>query len=281
MDIRGHFPTIPPMQTGLDLIRDIDSCTVPPTRCALWWLGQHSFIVKLADTVVYIDPFLSQHRGRLVAPLLTPEQSTNARLILGSHDHIDHIDRPSWPGMALASPQALFVVPELLRTRVAAELNLPANRVAGVDLGRSITVGDVTVTAIPAAHEFLDRDAATGLHPYLGFIIEGNGFRLYHSGDSCLYEGIHALLRNKPCNLFLLPINGRDAARLASNCIGNMNLQEAADLAGDLHPGVVIPAHYEMFARNSAPVQEFVDYLQIKYPAQRVVVPAHGARVML
>ena len=281
MDIRPRLPTIFSMQTGPDLIRDIDTCVVPAGGCALWWLGQHSFIVKLGATVVYIDGFLSVHHGRQVAPLLTPAQCVNADLFLGTHDHIDHIDRPSWPGMALASPQALFVVPELLRTRVAAELNLPPARVAGLDLGMTVKVKDVTVTAIPAAHEFLDRDEATGLYPHLGYIVEGNGFRLYHAGDCCLYEGIHALLRTKPFNLFILPINGRDARRLSSHLIGNMTYQEAADLAGDLHPGAVIPAHYEMFARNSANVQDFADYAQIKYPRQRVVVPAHGERVML
>ena len=269
------------MQTGQDLIRDIDTCTVPTGGCALWWLGQLGFIIKLGSTVVYLDVFLSPRKGRTMEPLLTPEQAVNADLILGTHDHADHIDRPAWPVMAQAAPGALFVVPELLRTRVATDLHLPANRVAGLDLGRQVQVKDVTVTAIPAAHEFLDRDETTGLYPHLGYIVEGNGFRLYHSGDCCLYEGIHALLRTRPCNLFLLPINGRDAVRLSRDCMGNLTYQEAADLAGELHPGAVIPGHYEMFARNSANVQEFVDYLRVKYPRQRVVVPAHGERVLL
>jgi L-ascorbate metabolism protein UlaG (beta-lactamase superfamily) len=269
------------MQTGLDLIRDIDTCRVPAGQCALWWLGQHSFIVKLGETVVYLDVFLSPHKGRQVEPLLTPAQCTNADLILGTHDHIDHIDRPSWPGMAQAAPQALFVVPELLRERVARELSLPAGRVAGLDLGRTLTHKEVTITAIPAAHEFLNRDEATGLYPYLGYIVEGNGFRLYHAGDCCIYEGQQALLRGKPFDLFFLPINGRDARKLENHLIGNMTFQEAADLAGSLRPRAVIPSHYEMFAKNSANVQDFVDYVRIKYPRQQVVVPTHGTRVLL
>jgi len=269
------------MQTGTDLIRDIDACRVPAGSCALWWLGQQSFIVKLGETVVYLDAFLSPHHGRQVESLLTPAQAVNASLILGSHDHADHIDRPAWPGMALASPQALFVVPALLRQRVIDEIHLPSERVAGLDLGLSVQSGQVTVTAIPSAHEFLDRDAVTGLHPHLGFIVEGPEFRLYHAGDCCIYEGQQALLRTRPCDLFILPINGRDAQRLATNCIGNMTYQEAADLAGDLQPGAVIPGHYEMFARNSANVTDFTEYMRVKYPNQRVIVPKHGDQVML
>ena len=32
---------------------------------------------------------------------------------------------------------------------------------------------------------------------------------------------------------------------------------------------------------NAAPVAGFVDYLRVKYPAQRVVVPGHAEAVML
>jgi L-ascorbate metabolism protein UlaG (beta-lactamase superfamily) len=60
-----------------------------------------------------------------------------------------------------------------------------------------------------------------------------------------------------------------------------MTYQEAADLAGAMRPGAVIPAHYEMFAANSADVNDFVEYVRVKYPAQRVVAPRHGERVVM
>ena len=82
---------------GAELIRDIEAYAGKPGELGLWWLGQHSFVVKLGATVVYLDAFLSPYEGRQVAPLLTPAQAANADLFLGSHDHLDHIDRPSWP----------------------------------------------------------------------------------------------------------------------------------------------------------------------------------------
>jgi len=36
-----------------------------------------------------------------------------------------------------------------------------------------------------------------------------------------------------------------------------------------------------MFASNAADVDEFVDYVRVKYPHQTVVVPRHGRRVIL
>ncbi|MEI8197927.1 MAG: MBL fold metallo-hydrolase, partial [Phycisphaerae bacterium] len=231
------------MLHGSALIRDIDACQLAPGQAAFWWLGQHGFAVKLGHTICYIDAFLSPMAGRQVPPLLNPADITNATLVLGSHDHGDHIDRPAWPLIAQASPHAKFIVPKLLQSQVARELHIPLDRVLGVDEGITLTPEGVQVTAVSAAHEFLDIDLATGLHPYVGFILTGNGLTLYHAGDTCLYEGMQASLRRFPIDLAFLPINGRDAKRLRSNCIGNLTYQEAVDLAGAIRPGLVVPTH--------------------------------------
>jgi L-ascorbate metabolism protein UlaG (beta-lactamase superfamily) len=269
------------MNTGQALIDDVDSCDVAFGQCALWWLGQHGFIVKLGRVVCYLDPYLTPDPSRQVAPLLRAEEITNATLVLGTHDHDDHIDRTAWPGIAKASPKASFVVPKLLAEKLGREIGLPEKRLVGIDEDDIATQQGVAVTAVPAAHEFLDVDPATGLHPYLGYILEGNGFRLYHAGDTCIYEGMQAKLRHRPLDLALLPINGRDARRLAAKCIGNMTYQEAADLAGAIRPAVTIPAHYEMFAFNSVDPQLFVDYMQVKYPHLPTCIPRHGERMIV
>ncbi|MEI8197165.1 MAG: MBL fold metallo-hydrolase [Phycisphaerae bacterium] len=269
------------MLQGPALIRDIDACQLALGQAAFWWLGQHGFAVKLGNAVCYIDAFLSPMEGRQVPPLLNPADITNATLVLGSHDHGDHIDRPAWPLIAQASPRARFVVPKLLQAQVARELKIPQDRVLGVDEGITLTIAQVQVTAVPAAHEFLDTDPTTDLHPYLGFMLVGNGLTLYHAGDTCLYEGMQATLRRFPLDLAFLPINGRDAQRLRTNCIGNMTYQEAVDLAGALRPGLVIPTHFEMFAMNSADPRLFVDYLNVKYPERKTLIPEHGCRTLV
>lgn len=269
------------MMRGRELIADIDACRVSPGGAALWWLGQHGFVLKLPGVTLYIDPFLSELSGRQVPPLLRGDEVTNADLILGSHDHVDHIDRDVWPAIAAASPRARFVVPELLRAGLAEQIGLPPERVLGVDETLPLVLGGVKISAVAAAHEFLDTDPATGLHPYLGFVIESEGFCLYHAGDCCNYEGLLTRLRSFDLDACILPINGRDARRLRGNCIGNMTYQEAADLAGALAPGVVIPAHYEMFAFNSASAADFAEYVAIKHPRQRVEILHHGERVFL
>ena len=120
--------------------------------------------------------------------------------------------------------------------------------------------------AIAACHEFLDQDPETGLYPALQYVIEGNGVRIYHAGDTLRYEGMRPKLRAfGPMDAILVPINGRDGKRYRDNCIGNMTFQEAADLAGELSPGLTIPGHWDMFAGNPGDPEAFADYVDAKY----------------
>lgn len=266
------------MQRGASLIADIDACTPSAGEAAFWWLGQHSWVVKTRSKVLYFDPFLSPLDGRLVPPLLAPEEIRHADFIFGSHDHVDHIDRAVWPALAASAAKARFIVPDLLREKLACELQIPADRFAGLDDGKTVELGGLRISAIAAAHEFLDQDPASGRFPYLGFIVECDGVTIYHAGDTCIYEGMITKLRRWKIDLAFLPINGRDARRLSAGWIGNMTYPEAADLAGALQPGLTVPAHYEMFAFSPGDVAGFADYMRVKYPKLVVKVCEHGAR---
>jgi len=269
------------MSSGSDLIADINACAPGAGELALWWLGQHSFVIKIRTRVMYLDPFLTNMKGRQVPSLLSPSDITNADVILGTHDHADHIDRPAWPALAKASPQAKFVVPALLRDKLSADLKIPADRFIGLDDGTTASCAGLKISAVAAAHEFLDQDPVTGEYPYLGYIVEGAGTALYHAGDCCIYEGLQTKLKRWKFDLMILPINGRDAVRYAANCIGNMTYQEAADLAGALQPRLTIPAHYDMFATNLGDPKAFADYMRVKYPKLKVLVCTHGERLIL
>ena len=269
------------MKTGKTLIADIDACQPAAGQVAFWWLGQHSFVVKGGGHTIYVDAFLSAYPGRLIPPLLRPAEVSNATLISGSHDHSDHIDRGAWPDMAAAAPQARFVVPDLLRERVARELKIPAERFVGINDGQTVDASGVALTGVAAAHEFLDQDPATGRFPYMGFVFEVGGCTVYHPGDCCIYEGLQAKLRRWKFDVMFLPINGRDAERYAKGIIGNMTYQEAADLAGPLQPRLVVPTHYDMFAGNLADPQAFAAYLNVKYPRQAVHISRYGECMLI
>ena len=265
-----------------DYMKSVCSLNVPSGTAALWWLGQMGLMVKIRSTVLCIDYFASPFPERLVPPPVPMEEVEGIDVFLGTHNHLDHIDHAAWQVWKQSCPGAVFVFPALHQQEIVAD-GIPAERCRGLNDGESCRIKDVVIHAIPAAHEFLSRDPSSGLYPCLQYIIEGDGIRIYHAGDTLRYEGMLQKLRAfGPIDAALLPINGRDGKRYRRNCIGNMTFQEAADLAGELNLRTVIPGHWDMFADNPGDPDAFEDYLDAKYPGRiRLVRPAVMQPVLL
>ena len=247
------------------MLQHVFSTPAPEGTAVLWWLGQMGLLVKMGKTVICVDYYASDDPGRLVRPPVPADEVEGIDAFLGTHDHLDHIDHGAWKTWAKTCPEARFVFPEIHRETVESD-GISRKRGTGMNAGDSIRIGNVTIHAVAAAHEFLSRDERTGLYPFLQYVIEGNGIRIYHAGDTVRYEGMRpALQAFGPIDAALLPINGRDGKRYRNDFIGNMTFQEAADLAGELKPRLVIPGHWNMFAENPGDPEAFADYLDAKY----------------
>ena len=267
--------------TASQLMQNVHDYSPNAGELAFWWLGQLGYIVKTRSATLCFDPYLAKNEKRTVPPLLKPGDLAGIDYVFGSHDHSDHIDHSAWPGIAQASPHTRFVAPEKLVARLSQSLGIPIQRFVGVDEGKPYKDHEsgLHIIAIASAHEFLAPDPITG-NDALGYIAEIDGLRIYHSGDTCKYEGLETkLLANRPIDLMFIPINGRDAVRYTTGCIGNMSFAEAVDLAGMVAPGLAVPGHYEMFLSNSEDPKKFTDYLEAKYPGQKAWVGGHGTRV--
>jgi len=266
-------------KSGKELAAEINATHVPHGSFAFWWLGQLGYAIKLGQSVLYVDAYLSPNKSRRIEPLLSPEDMAGAFLVLGSHDHSDHIDRPIWAALAKNDANAVFVAPAPFAEGLRGELGIPAEKLIAAEEGGPIELSGTKITPIAAAHELLEY--IDGRPAFLSYVIEGNGCRLFHAGDSCIYEGYVTKLKSfGRLDAAFLPINGRDAVRLRSGCIGNMTYQEAVDLAGTLNPRLTVPGHYEMFANNSCDPRLFGDYIEAKYPGLDYWIGDHGRLVL-
>ena len=255
-------------------LETVQSEKVPFGEGVLWGLGQMGLLVKLGETLLCVDYFASPRPDRQLPPPIPAEETEGIHTFLGTHNHLDHIDHEAWKIWARTCPQAKFVFPRMHQREVLAD-GIGEDRCLPLNDGESVQIGQVTVHAIAASHEFLDQNPETGLYPALQYVIEGNGVRLYHAGDTLRYEGMLPKLQAfGPMDAVLLPINGRDGKRYRADCIGNMTFQEAADLAGELSPGLTIPGHWDMFAMNPGDPEAFADYVDAKYgPRLPVHIP--------
>ena len=258
------------------LMRDIELCQPQPGQCAFWWLGQMSLIVKTATRTLCFDLFLTDIPERLFPVPVRPELLHGIDAVFGSHDHLDHIDDPVWRAIAASSEETMFALPGGLSETVSRRLDIPAARLAGLEEGKDTLVNGIHVRMLKGAHEVLNDRNENAI-----FIAEVDGITICHMGDTCLYDGLIAKLKAVgPIDILMLPINGRDARRLHSGCIGNMTWQEAVDLVGEVKPGLAIPGHYDMIAGNTENPMCFASYLEIKYPDQDFWIGPHARQVL-
>jgi len=266
---------------------DILNTQLPQDTIALWWLGQAGFVLRSADTIIYLDPFLSEHPARLIPPLLRAEEGAPADLVFCTHEHWDHLDPQTLRGLAKASPRARFVVPSPIVDRVMA-LNISAERVVGVQPGEEVDLGEVKLFPVPAMHGLSSPPAIydfgfiehgqQGLYRYLGFVVEMAGVRVYAAGDTIVFDGLVERLRELAVDIALLPINGRSYFREQLDIVGNLDEREAADLAAAAGVKLLVPIHYEMFAANQGRPGVLVDYVRAYHPELTCYIPAHGRR---
>jgi L-ascorbate 6-phosphate lactonase len=240
----------------------------PPGSVMLSWLGQSSVALRLGGATALIDPFLSPHPDRLVPPPFAAGEAHGVDVLLITHDHLDHLDEHALPAIAAASPTAVVVVPEEIVERVT-ELGVDRARVRGLPHDGRAEIGSVTVDAVPACHGVEIGDAYR-LGPFLGYVVSAGGARVYHAGDTIVFDGLVERLREIGVQLALLPINGRDAEREAQGIVGNMDEREAAQLARDIGADAVVPMHWDMFAGNPGDPGAFV-----AAAGTNVIVPQH------
>jgi L-ascorbate metabolism protein UlaG (beta-lactamase superfamily) len=233
-----------------------------------------------------LDPFLTGYeRYRcLHEPPFRADEFNFADVVLGTHAHVDHIDPEGFPTLLRASPQSIGVVPAPLIDHVVS-LDAPEQRLRGAMITEPIELSGIRITCLPAVHADLPSDGYrfwtddAGHHKFLGYVIEMDGVRLCHVGDTLVYEGLADALRELHLDLLLLPINGRSWYREMRGLAGNMNVFEAAELAELSAARLTIPMHYDLFADNTEDPAHFKSYTELRHPRANVQVVERWSRL--
>ena len=217
-----------------------------------YWLGGSGFVIRFDNgQTVCIDPYLSDLAERLFdfkrlfAPPVSPEQ-LRFDILLMSHDHADHMDIDSFDQLAKANPACRILAPiccqEFLKGKNA-DYEI-------VSSGQSISIGDVTIEAIPADHSDLCPEA-------VGFLLKYSSRLIYFTGDTSFNEKMMQPAVEVAPEILLPCING---------AYGNMNEQQAAQLCKNCNAKTVIPSHYGLFEEHNGNVEKFVECLKTESP---------------
>ena len=243
-----------------ELMEEILEEEVDEDQVAVWWLGQASFIYKFDNgATVAVDPYLSESAPRMLEPPIEPED-LEVDLILCSHDHLDHFDHPAFRYFLRGNPDCLVLGPASVHAHYFA-MNLPLDQFEVLNRGEEGEFCGLNIRAVFAEHDSgRARDA-------VGFVIDGGNVRVYQTGDSLFNEHLLLDAGEIAPDLLVVPINGR---------LGNMNADEAANLADTVKPTTVIPMHYGMFERNTVDPQTFLDAAEERELSSEIVLLEPG-----
>jgi len=173
-------------------------------------INHDCFMIK-ADKIFYFDPFN------------VPEDAEKADVILITHDHFDHLSIKDVKTIS-TKDTLIFVTPDG-QSKLA---DFPGD-VRLVEPGHEYEMEGYIVKTIPA------YNIGKRFHPkeneWVGYILEVNGKRYYHAGDTDL---IPEMKRLKNIDVAFLPVSGTYV----------MNAEEAAKAADLIKPKVAVPMHY-------------------------------------
>jgi L-ascorbate metabolism protein UlaG (beta-lactamase superfamily) len=210
-------------------------------QLALTWIGHASFLAQFNDLNVLVDPNFANWLfllKRIKRAGMKAEDLPPIDLVLLTHAHFDHFHKPSL--RQLPAPPKIAIMPWGMRD-LAHDLGF--ERVIELQWWESFSHADWKVTLVPSKHwgARMLRDAHRG---HGGFILEHQGRRLYHAGDSAYSHCFKEIGRKSPPDIALLPIGAYYPETFRRV---HMGPDQAVKAFKDLRAKWLVPMHYGAF----------------------------------
>ena len=218
-------------------------------QVAVTWIGHASFLIQFNDLNVLVDPNFANWlflMKRLKRSGIDIRDLPPIDLVLLSHAHFDHFHKPT---LRRLSHPKIGILPwgvgDLAR-------DLGFGRVVELDWWESFSHKDWKVTFTPSKHW-----GARTLHDhhrgYGGFVLEHQGRKIYHAGDSAYFDGFKEIGDTLRPEIALLPIGAYHPETFRKV---HMGPDEAVKAFHDLHAKFFVPMHYGTFKLSFEAMEE-------------------------
>lgn len=224
------------------------------------WLGHSTVLLKVDGFTILTDPVFGERCGvnfgrmtiglkRLVSPALDdPRQLPPIDLILLSHAHLDHFDKPTLRRLehggtsVITAPQTS----DLLRAR-------RYKRVSEIGWGEEIRIGPLKIRGIEVNH-WGARMRTDTYRGYNGYLLETDHHRIVFGGDTALTDTFRSIRSSKPVDLAIMPI-GAYNPWIYVHC----NPEQAWRMGNDCRAEFFLPVHHQTFRLGREPYFEPIE----------------------
>ncbi len=251
-----------------------------PHDLAVMWLGHASVMAQVHDLTIAVDPVLSDRIGmkigrrtiglpRIAPPPLPAEALSGSDLVLITHAHFDHLDRPTLQRMA--SPNTRVIVP----TRCKRLIPPGFGEVIELAADRAIEFDGLTIQSISPAHWGARKifDRRRGVNAYL---IRSDTQCVFFAGDTAHTEAFDSLTG---VDLAVFGIGAYDPWEHM-----HATPEQAWEMFDKIGARFLLPIHHSTFELSDEPTDE--PMRRIRESAgddfeARVIVPVLGEVVVV
>jgi L-ascorbate metabolism protein UlaG (beta-lactamase superfamily) len=227
------------------------------------WIGHSTVLIRVDGFTILTDPVFSTRVGikigplmlgvkRLVHPAVRLLDLPVPDLILLSHAHMDHLDRPSLRklenrGTTVITAAGTSDLLRVKRYRAVHELRWDESR----------QVGPANVRAFEVNH--WGARTRTDVHRgYNGYLIEAGRYRIVFGGDTAYTDLFRKIRSSKPVDLAIMPIGAYDPW-IRAHC----NPEQALAMANHAGAEFVLPVHHRTFKLSNEPYGEPIERLML------------------
>jgi N-acyl-phosphatidylethanolamine-hydrolysing phospholipase D len=251
--LRHGIPQPPPGGWNIPYVRtDASALRANTANPTMTWIGHATFLLQLAGRNILVDPQFSERASpvafagpqRIVPLPIDIEELPRIDVVLISHNHYDHLDERSVRRLAqLPAGSPLFLVPLGLKAWFAGK---GIGRVEEYDWWQARADDPLTFTFVPSQHWSKRTLWDTNRSLWGGWVIEGGGLKLIHTGDlGYSRDAADIGERLGPFDMALIPI-GAYAPRWFMR-LHHVDVPEAIQVGADLRAEAAVGMHWGTF----------------------------------
>ncbi len=253
--LRHGVPDPPPGGWRIPHVKaDAAALRTNTSRPTVTWIGHAAFLVQLDGQNILIDAHFSERASpvqfagpRRIVPLpIDIPELPRIDVVLTSHNHYDHLDLATVRRLAAqASGSPLFLVPLGLKGWFNEQ---GIENVEEIGWWQARGLGRVRYTLVPVQHWSKRTLQDTNQSLWGGWVIEGGGLKLVHTGDLGYSRDARDIGdRLGPFDLAFIPI-GSYAPRWFMKTM-HIDVPEALQVRADLRAARAVGMHWGTFEK--------------------------------
>ncbi len=240
-----------------------------PQKLTLVYVGHATVFINFFGTTILTDPIYSRRVGKIIKRRVTPglrlEELPPLDLVLVSHAHFDHLDRPTLK--KLAPKTKTLVVAKNCRDLVA---DLGFASIIELDWKNSFSTPSPDAR-LPARQEGRAGEGSLQIHAfrpkhwgqrvpweriqrsYNSYIITKNNVSILFAGDTGYSQTLIETLKNHQIDIALLPIGAYNPPFFRTF---HLDPDDAVKMFEEMNAKILIPVHWGVFRLSLEPMDE-------------------------